>query len=40
MAGIEQVELDVQYIQSRSFFTDLRILLLTVPAVLFGKGAY
>ncbi len=35
-----QVELDVQYIQSRSLFTDLRILFMTVPAVLFGKGAY
>lgn len=36
----QQVELDVEYIQSRSFFADLRILLLTVPAVLLGKGAY
>jgi lipopolysaccharide/colanic/teichoic acid biosynthesis glycosyltransferase len=36
----KQVELDVEYIQSRSLLTDLRILLLTVPAVLLGKGAY
>lgn len=36
----EQVELDVQYIESQSFWTDLRILFLTVPAVLTGKGAY
>lgn len=36
----KQVELDVEYIQSRSFVTDLRILLMTVPAVLLGKGAY
>jgi len=35
-----QVELDVQYINSRSFLTDLRILIMTVPAVLLGKGAY
>jgi exopolysaccharide biosynthesis polyprenyl glycosylphosphotransferase len=35
-----QVELDVQYIQSQSFLTDLRILLKTVPALLFGSGAY
>lgn len=36
----EQVELDVQYIQSQSFWTDLKLLLKTIPALLFGKGAY
>lgn len=36
----EQVELDVQYIQSQSIWLDFKILLKTVPAVLFGKGAY
>lgn len=36
----EQVELDVQYIQSQSLWLDLKLLFLTVPAVLFGKGAY
>lgn len=35
-----QVELDVEYIESQSFWTDVRILLKTVPAVLFGRGAY
>jgi lipopolysaccharide/colanic/teichoic acid biosynthesis glycosyltransferase len=35
-----QVRLDVAYIQSESLFLDLKILLRTVPAVLFGKGAY
>jgi len=35
-----QVLLDVQYIESQSFWTDVAILLRTVPAVLFGKGAY
>ena len=35
-----QVELDVQYIESQSFWTDFRILLKTVPAVILGKGAY
>ncbi|VVS91333.1 sugar transferase [Desulfoluna spongiiphila] len=35
-----QVELDLQYIQSRSIRTDLKILLKTIPAVLFGRGAY
>ena len=35
-----QVELDIQYIESQSFWTDLKILLKTIPAVLLGKGAY
>ena len=35
-----QVQLDVQYIESQSFFGDIKILLKTVPAVLFSKGAY
>jgi exopolysaccharide biosynthesis polyprenyl glycosylphosphotransferase len=36
----QQVELDVQYIQSQSFWTDIKILFKTVPALLFGTGAY
>lgn len=36
----EQVELDVQYIESQSLLTDLKILVNTIPAVLLGKGAY
>jgi len=36
----EQVELDVDYIDSHGFLTDVKILLKTVPAVLLGKGAY
>jgi exopolysaccharide biosynthesis polyprenyl glycosylphosphotransferase len=35
-----QVQLDVQYIESHSFWCDIKILIKTVPAVLFGKGAY
>jgi len=35
-----QVRLDTQYIESRSFWFDIVLLLKTVPAVLFGKGAY
>jgi len=35
-----QVALDVQYVESRSLWLDLKILLATVPAVIFGKGAY
>jgi len=29
----------VNYIESQNFWTDLKILALTVPAVLSGKGA-
>jgi exopolysaccharide biosynthesis polyprenyl glycosylphosphotransferase len=35
----EQVRLDLQYIESQSFWLDLKILLRTVPAVLLGRGA-
>lgn len=35
-----QVGLDMQYIQSQSLFKDLLIMLKTIPAVLFGRGAY
>jgi lipopolysaccharide/colanic/teichoic acid biosynthesis glycosyltransferase len=34
------IELDLVYIQHRSFGTDLRILLKAIPAVLGGDGAY
>jgi lipopolysaccharide/colanic/teichoic acid biosynthesis glycosyltransferase len=36
----KQVELDVQYIQSQSLWLDVKLLFLTIPAVLLGKGAY
>ena len=35
-----QVGLDVRYIESQSLAQDLRILARTIPAVLFGSGAY
>ena len=35
----EQVDLDVRYIESQSFWKDIWLLLKTVPAILFGKGA-
>lgn len=35
-----QVELDVRYIRERSMWLDLKLMLLTIPAVLSGKGAY
>jgi exopolysaccharide biosynthesis polyprenyl glycosylphosphotransferase len=36
----EQVELDKEYIRSKSLINDILILLKTIPAVLTGKGAY
>ena len=36
----EQVNLDVEYIESMRLFRDLWILLKTVPAVITGRGAY
>ncbi|MCE5240701.1 sugar transferase [bacterium] len=34
------VELDIEYVRRRSLWLDLKILLLTIPAVLSGRGAY
>jgi exopolysaccharide biosynthesis WecB/TagA/CpsF family protein len=36
----QQVKLDVQYRNSQSIVEDLKLLFLTVPAVILGKGAY
>jgi lipopolysaccharide/colanic/teichoic acid biosynthesis glycosyltransferase len=35
----EQVRLDIEYIQQQSFWVDLKIMVLTVPAVLTSRGA-
>jgi exopolysaccharide biosynthesis polyprenyl glycosylphosphotransferase len=35
-----QVELDIEYVARRSLLLDLKILILTVPAVVSGRGAY
>lgn len=36
----KQVTLDLEYIESQSLWLDLKLLLKTIPAVFFGKGAY
>jgi lipopolysaccharide/colanic/teichoic acid biosynthesis glycosyltransferase len=36
----QQVELDIKYIRERSLWMDMRLMLMTIPAVLSGKGAY
>lgn len=35
-----QVKLDLAYIRSSNVWTDIKLLFLTIPAVLLGKGAY
>lgn len=35
-----QVELDVGYLRNRSLFTDIGLILRTIPAVLMARGAY
>ena len=35
----ERVDLDVEYASNRTFWGDIRIALMTIPAVLFSKGA-
>ena len=36
----KQVKLDKEYIRARGFREDLKILFLTIPTILTGKGAY
>jgi lipopolysaccharide/colanic/teichoic acid biosynthesis glycosyltransferase len=35
-----QLELDIQYIENQNLKLDVKLLLMTVPAVLSGRGAY
>jgi len=36
----ERVQMDVSYVENKSILSDLKIIILTIPAVLFSKGAY
>jgi lipopolysaccharide/colanic/teichoic acid biosynthesis glycosyltransferase len=36
----QQVEMDIRYIDSQGIWLDVLLILKTIPAVLFGKGAY
>jgi lipopolysaccharide/colanic/teichoic acid biosynthesis glycosyltransferase len=35
----EQIRMDIEYVHTRSLWADIKILFLTVPAVLSGRGA-
>lgn len=35
----ESIKLDIDYVKARGFLMDVKVLLLTIPAVLGGKGA-
>jgi lipopolysaccharide/colanic/teichoic acid biosynthesis glycosyltransferase len=35
----KMVDMDISYIAGRSFWLDLKLMLLTVPAVLFSRSA-
>lgn len=35
----EQIHMDIEYVRNQSLWLDLRILFLTIPAVLSGRGA-
>ena len=36
----EQVEMDADYIENQSIWMDIKLLFKTIPAVIFGRGAY
>ncbi len=36
----KQVEMDIRYIEQRNVLLDLKLIALTIPAVVLGKGAY
>lgn len=36
----EQMALDLKYVRERTLWMDIKIIFATVPAVIFGKGAY
>jgi lipopolysaccharide/colanic/teichoic acid biosynthesis glycosyltransferase len=39
MTFSEMIDLDIEYVERRSFWLNLKILVLTIPTVIHGKGA-
>ena len=35
-----QVEMDIEYVEKQSLWLDFKLLVWTIPAILFAKGAY
>ena len=40
VTGFERAQMDIAQVRTQSFMRDIKLLLLTVPAVLKGRGAY
>ena len=40
ITGAERAQLDIYQIRTRSFLRDIKVLFLTIPAVIKGRGAY
>jgi undecaprenyl phosphate N,N'-diacetylbacillosamine 1-phosphate transferase len=40
LSWLDRRDLDVEYVQTRSLWLDLRIILMTFPVVLFSRGIY
>jgi len=40
ITGLWQIRLDLYYIQNWSIGMDIKILIKTIPEVIFGRGAY
>ncbi len=40
VTGLERAQMDIDQVRTQSFLRDIKLLLLTVPAVLKGRGAY
>jgi exopolysaccharide production protein ExoY len=36
----ERLQLDIDYVRNWSLLQDLKIMIKTVPAIIFGRGAY
>jgi lipopolysaccharide/colanic/teichoic acid biosynthesis glycosyltransferase len=36
----KQVDMDVEYIEKRSLWFDVKLIVRTIPAILFPEGAY
>ncbi len=40
VTGLERAQMDIDQVRTQSFLRDIKLLVLTIPAVLKGRGAY